>query len=250
MVTTTEIVADVIFWPEDGAFISKLVEMANEKFGDFFSEVNCEIQVSASGRPNGHCLIRCVVNSERGEQRLECVSSDLDQDELDDFREQLAHHTTIPPQSTTAQDTPKVIIRKKMNGLLDSHQAAQKLECSQIFMKENIPCSDYSYNVVNGTKQIKEYYWSKDLVDRLCHIISHGASEEDMKYIAEKCCNGDSKWAREILDLIGQPIRSGFKLKPYPKAKKDESLPGIKKRPSEFTKTFYHRSLDGVRRGL
>ena len=212
-------VADVVFWPDDGAFRSKLVEMAIDEADveseSFISEHTCDVQVTVSSHSTEQCYIRCVVISDRGEQSFECALPDLNKNELIDFEEQLTHHIALLPSST--QGTPKVVIRKKMNGMLDCLLAAQKLECSQMFLKENIPCTDYSYSEINGKKQIKEYFWSKILIDRLCHVIAHGANEEDVKCIAEECCNGDSKWAGEILSLILKPTRSGFKPKPYPK---------------------------------
>lgn len=236
MVITTNIVADIVFWPEDGAFRSKLVEMAidnvDEESVDLFSEDSCEMQVSVSNQSDGQYIIRCIVVSDLGEQTLNCDLSELSQEELNDFKEQLAHQIALLPSPT--HGTPKIVIRKNMNGMLDCLLAAQKLKCSQLFLKENIPCTDYSYNEINGKKQIKEYYWSKVLIDRLCQVISHGANEDDVKYIAEECCNGDNKWAKEILALIGKPIRSGFKPKPFPKLHNGESSRGIKKRQSEF----------------
>lgn len=200
---------DVTFRPDSGAFRSKLVETvidaADEGCAELFSERNCDIMVSISSRTIDEGVIRFVVDSDRGEQSLECDLSVLNDREISDLTGQLSR-LILEQSSPETHGAPKVIIRKNDTGMLDIHQAAQKLGCSQIILKSKIPCTDYSWHEVNGKKEIKEYYWSKNLIDRLCHIKMNGVKTEDVKYIAEECCDGDYKWAEEILVSLGRPI--------------------------------------------
>ena len=201
--------ADVTFRPDNGVFRSKLVETiindADEESAELFSARNCDILVSISSRTIDEGVIRFVVDSDLGEKSLECDLSVLNDREIGDLTGQLSR--LIAEQSPTeTHGAPTVIIRKNDTGMLDIHQAAQKLGCSQIILKSKIPCTDYSWHEVNGKKEITEYYWSKNLIDRLCHIKMNGVKTEDVKYIAEECCDGDYKWAEEILVSLGYPI--------------------------------------------
>ena len=106
----------------------------------------------------------------------------------------------------TPQDGSKVIIRKRaVEGMLDMHQASQKLGCSLQFLKSKIPCTDYTYTEIEGKKEIQGYYWSRELMDRLCQIKSGGIKPEDLTYVTDTCCEGDRNWAEEILVLLGTP---------------------------------------------
>ena len=110
--------------------------------------------------------------------------------------------------------------------MIDIHQASQKLGCSLNVLKSKIPCTDYTYLEIDGIKEIKEYFWSKELIDRLCHIKLNGVNTEDVKYIAEECCYGDYKWAQEILASLGRPNFT---------SKANGSLPnGIKNRSAKI----------------
>lgn len=204
-----KLTADITFRPDDGAFRSKLVEAvidnADEEFAELFSESSSDILVSISSHTIEEGVIRFLVVSDLGEQSLECDFSVLNDREVRDLTGQLS--ILIAKQSPPeTQGTPKVIIRKNVHGMFDTHQAAQKLGCSQIFLKNKIPCTDYTYNEVDGKKEIKEYSWSISLIERLCHIKLHGAKTEDVEDIAQECCYGDCKWAEEILVSLGRPI--------------------------------------------
>jgi len=204
-----EIRADITFRPKDGEFCSKLVEIAidnaDEGSVDLFSPHNCDIQVSVSARSIEEGMIRFLVVSDLGKQSLECDISELNGREIRDLTGQLSR--LIDEQSLSeTDDATKVFIRKNSNGMLDTHQAAQKLGCSRIFLKSKIPCTDYTYREVDGKKEIIEYYWSNNLIDRLCQIKLNGANPEEVKFIAGECCYGDCKWAEEILVSLVCPV--------------------------------------------
>ena len=197
----------VTFRPDSGAFRSQLAEMyinnGDRECAELFSEHNCDILISASELTVAESKISFMVISDLGEQTMECALSALNDGAIRDLDEQLSRHVLFHPKRSS-DGSPKVIIRKNVNGMLDIHQAAQKLGRSQIFLKNKIPCSENTYHEVNGKQELKEYYWSRQLINCLCNIQVNGASVEEMKYITEECCEGDSKWAEEIILLLDQ----------------------------------------------
>jgi len=197
-----KITSDITFRPENGTFRSKLAEIAianaDEESAELFSERGCDIQVKLSEHTFEEDVFRFLVVSDLGEQVMACDFSELSFEERSDFDEQLvrqiALHADCSPQGSS-----KVIVRKDVSGMLDIHQASQKLDCSQKTLKSNIPCTDYSYTEIDGKKEIQEYFWSQNLISRLCDIKSNGAKPEDVKLIADECCHGDEKWAKELV---------------------------------------------------
>ena len=195
--------SDVTFRPDDGAFRSglaeRLLDKADEDFLELFSESSSDILVSISGRTVDDAVIRFRVVSDQGEQSRKFALTALNAEELSDLSEQLSRLLAQQPPPVSHY-TPKSMVRKKpVEGMLDIHLASRKLGCSPVFLKSRIPCTDYTYSEVDGKKEIKEYYWSQNLIDRLCHIKANGTKSEDLKYIAEECCDGDRAWAEEIL---------------------------------------------------
>jgi len=211
--------SDVTFRPDDGAFRSKLAEIViadNAECAELFSESSCDISVGISGRTVNEGLIRFMVSSDQGENSLECPLAALNDDEIGDLDRQLSR-IVAEQLPSVAQSSRKVVVRKKLvSGMLDISQAAERLGCSEGFLKSRIPCSDYSYDEVDGKTEIRGYYWSQQLIDRLCQIKSDGAKPEDVAYVAGECCHGDGKWAEEMLASL-VPAKS--------KARTDGSLP-------------------------
>lgn len=222
---------DVSFRPDAGAFLSKLVEMAidaaDEDRAELFSARNCDVLVSFSNRTIEEGIIRFVVVSDLGNQSMKCDLSVLNDIETRDLSGQLSRLIAgqSPPEASGAL---KVILRKNITGMLDTHQAAQKLGCSQFFLKSNVPCSDYTYREVNGKKEIIEYFWSISLVDRLCNIKLNGSKTEDVECIANECCDGDCQWAEEILVSLGCAISTSKAIQVLPKSIKNSDKNTLK----------------------
>ena len=152
----------------------------------------------------------------------------MNNEEISDLIEQLSRLIAAPPAVTT-QDSARIIFRKKaVEGMLDIHQASQKLGCPLQFLKSKIPCSDYTYTEIEGKKEIQGYYWSRELIDRLCQIKSGGVKPEDLAYVADECCDGDRNWAEEILVALGTPRTA-------PKAGGGSPSPGVSKQPAKST---------------
>jgi hypothetical protein len=201
-VLLNKIASDVSFRPDDGAFRSKLAEIviagADAEFAELFSESSSDILVSISGRTAEEGIIRFLVSSDQGEHSLECPLAVLNNAEISDLGKHLSRLVAELPSS--AKGSSKVLVRKKLvEGMLNLNQAAQGLGCSESFLKSRIPCSDYSYDEVDGKTEIKEYYWTQQLIDRLCQIKAGGAAPQDVAYVAGECCHGDSIWAEEIV---------------------------------------------------
>jgi hypothetical protein len=199
---------DTTFSPDNGPFRSKLcalaVDKADEDFCELFSEKNCDIQVCITGRTSDDAVVRYLVISDQGEQSHRTTLSQLNEDEKRNLSQQLSD--VIGRQSPPQSEASHIIIRRRaVEGMLDINLASRKLGFSQQVLKSKIPCTDYTYTEIEGKKEIKGYYWSHELIDRLYHIKTGGAKPEDLKYIAEECCDGDSGWAQEILVMLGSP---------------------------------------------
>jgi hypothetical protein len=197
------LVAAVTFRPEEGPFrdalTAKVLADADEEKAELFSSGNCDIKVTVSRHTETDGIIRFHVVSDLGELSLECNLAGLNELEKADLRDQLSlqapeHRPVMSGKSA------KVIVRKASAvGMYTQQQAADKLCCSREFLKSRIPCTDYSYDEIDGKKELREFYWSQTLIDRLQQIKSTGSKPDDVKYIATECCYGDSVWAEELL---------------------------------------------------
>lgn len=198
--------SEIVFRPEQGNFRSKLAEIVidngDEECEELFSKHNCDISVRIAKHTIEEGLLRFLCVSDLGEQWFDCEISALNHAEISDLEAQISQQIT-PPTLASSNDAPKIILRKNVNGMYNSHQAAQRIDCSQSYLKKNIPCSDYTYREHKGAKEICEYYWSKKLIDRICHVKLNGVKAEDIEYIAKECCHGDLKWAEDILVSLG-----------------------------------------------
>jgi len=206
------LVAAVSFRPEEGPFraalVAKILADADEERAELFSAGNCDIKVTISQHTQQEGFIRFLAVSDLGEQSLECDLSGLNELESADLREQVLLQTPEHRPGVSGGNT-KVIVRKASStGMYTQQQSADKLGCSGEFIKNRIPCTDYSYDEIDGKKVLREYYWSQSLIDRLLQIKQAGSKPEDVKYIATECCYGDCTWAEELLTSL-RPKASG-----------------------------------------
>lgn len=179
------------------------LEAVDEVAGEMISGNNYDILVRVA-EYDDDIIINCQLDSDNIDQELEIKLSDLDADELSEIYSKINLLTASAP---TISSPSKIIIRMSSpHGMLDVNHSASKLNCSPLYLKSKIPCTDYSYQEVNGIKEIQEYYWSEDLIDRLFQIKSNGVKTADVQYMAEECCHGDYKWAEEILNSLVTPI--------------------------------------------
>lgn len=85
--------------------------------------------------------------------------------------------------------------------------AAARLKVTPEWLKSVIPCTDYSYEEIEGKKYIREYFWSKDLIERLLKIRSTKTTPEDLQYVTKECCDGDMDWAKDLIARLKSPNR-------------------------------------------
>ena len=138
------------------------------------------------------------------------------------------------PAETAAAS--KALVRKKLE--TDSHEkttASARLKVTPQWLKSVIPCTDYSYDEIDGKKIIREYYWSKELIERLFKIKCTKTTPEDLQYVAKECCEGDLDWARDLIARLKSPNR----VEPAPKEQpqKNQAKPQAKAGPSERTRS-------------
>lgn len=210
-----DIVADVTFRPEEGPFraalVAKVLVHADEEQAELFSASNCDIQVTVTPQTLSEGVIRFLVISDMGKQSLETAFAGMNERERGDFREQLSRYAAEQRPAVSVGGA-KVIVRKaSVAGMLTQQQAADMLSCSREALKSRIPCTDYSYDEIDGKKVLREFYWSQTLIERLQQIKANGPKPEDVKYVATECCFGDNAWAEDLLaSLRPKPaVKSG-----------------------------------------
>jgi len=197
------LVAAVSFRPEEGPFrdalIAKILDDVDDERAELFSESNCDLKVAISQHTQLEGFLRVLVVSDLGEQSLECDLAGLNELEKADLREQVLLQTPEHRPSVTSGNSKVIVRNASTSGMYTQQQSAEKLGCSGEFVKNRIPCTDYSYDEIDGKKVLREYYWSQSLIDRLQQIKLSGAKPEDVKEIAAECCYGDCAWAEELL---------------------------------------------------
>lgn len=137
----------------------------------------------------------------------EIAVSDLSDREMDDLSGYLERLTPAAEPAEPAVQG-KNVIRKKPEG--DHHlkdAASARLKVSPEWLKSVIPCTDYSYDEIDGKKYIRDYYWSKDLIERLFKIKNSKTTPEDLQYVAKECCEGDTDWAKDLIARLKSPNR-------------------------------------------
>ncbi|OQY22424.1 MAG: hypothetical protein B6I37_07275 [Desulfobacteraceae bacterium 4572_35.2] len=113
-----------------------------------------------------------------------------------------------PKQTTTKTSSNKNIIRKKQGeNLLNVAQASKALGLSQRQIKRIIPCSEIRIVDNYTSKSIEDYYWDTQLIQRFSRLRQQQQqgcrySDDDINYVAKKCCEEDVKWARDTIAIF------------------------------------------------
>ncbi|MBU5613765.1 hypothetical protein KOL99_12610 [Geomonas sp. Red51] len=137
-------------------------------------------------------------------------------EDLGRYLEQLSQLAQAAP-SVEEKGAVGNIVRKKQDH--DHHEqeaAAARLKVTPQWLKSVVPCTDYSYDEIDGKKYIREYYWSRELIERLFKIKSSKTTPEDLQYVATECCDGDTDWARDLIARLKSPNRPEQQQKEQP----------------------------------
>lgn len=112
-------------------------------------------------------------------------------------------------QPVQQPEPPTMVVRKKQeqHDHHDKESAAARLKVTTQWLKSVIPCTEYSYDEIDGKKYIREYYWSRELIERLFKIKSTKTTPEDLQYVTKECCEGDVDWARDLIARLKSPNR-------------------------------------------
>ena len=133
--------------------------------------------------------------------------SRLDDQALKDLAGYLDRLVQQTPQAEEGAAAAAVVRKKLDHDHHEKEAAAARLKVSPQWLKSVVPCTDYSYDEIDGKKYIREYYWSKELIERLFKIKTTKTTPDDLQYVAKECCEGDVDWARDLIARLKSPNR-------------------------------------------
>ncbi len=193
------------FFVEDGPLKDKLIERyldtadAHADIHEFSHDASLRIR-----REEGTAAPSVEGRLEAGDFQYQTRFSmeDFSADEISALIEQLK--PLCPTRKHEARPSRNIIRKKKGGGLLNLSEASKALGLSPRTLKSLIPCSDIRVREDGDNRTIEEYYWEMNLVRRFVglwekHKAAHEADREDVTLIAERCCDGDRQWARDII---------------------------------------------------
>jgi hypothetical protein len=131
----------------------------------------------------------------------------LSDDELADLARYLAPIAEERAAEGRPAATASACIGENEAGHHTQGSAAARLKVAPEWLKSVIPCTDYSYEEIEGKKYIREYFWSKELIERLVKIRSTKTTPEDLQYVTKECCEGDIDWAKDLIARLKSPNR-------------------------------------------
>ena len=224
------------FRPSTGPLKARLTEAVLDALDsdavEQLSEQTIDLEVSI-GRQEGddEVTIGISVDHPGLTHSSELPLAALADDALEDLAGYLARLVESAPPAESAEEG-KALLRKKMEA--DSHEqtaASARLKVTPQWLKSVIPCTDYSYDEIDGKKFIREYYWSKELIERLFKIKCTKTTPDDLQYVAKECCEGDLDWARDLIARLKSPNR----VEPAPKeqAQRNQAKAPAKAVPGE-----------------
>lgn len=151
--------------------------------------------------------IGCSVDYPGVSHRCEIPLSRLDDPALQDLSRYLDRLVLEAPPVADGSANATVLRKKQDHDHHEKEAAAARLKVSPQWLKSVIPCTDYSYDEIDGKKYIREYFWSRDLIERLFKIKTTKATPDDLQYVAKECCEGDADWARDLIARLKSPNR-------------------------------------------
>lgn len=180
------------------------VDPAEELSGSSFDfEVNIGQQEGDSEPVLGYSAIRAGFV-----HRAEIQLARLSQPALVDLEGYLERLVQQAPAVESQESGDRIIRKKQEHDHHEKESAAARLKVSPQWLKSVVPCTEYSYDEIDGKKYIREYYWSRELIERLFKIKSSKTTPEDLQYVAKECCDGDTDWARDLIARLKSPNRT------------------------------------------
>jgi hypothetical protein len=148
--------------------------------------------------------------------RSDSPVSRLTEPALDDLAEQLGRLAQLSPVVEEKAGSTTIVRKKDDHDHHEKEAAAARLKVTPQWLKSVVPCTEYSYDEIDGKKYIREYYWSRDLIEQLFRIKSTKTTPEDLQYVANECCEGDVDWARDLIARLKSPNRPEQQQKEQP----------------------------------
>ncbi|HJV66134.1 MAG TPA: hypothetical protein VJ550_10405 [Geomonas sp.] len=201
------------FRPQEGPLKARLIQAVldtvDEDLCEELAEGEFDLEVSiGSQEGEGDPSLSFSVDRPGVVHRSQLPLRDLAEAELEDLARYL-EPAEAPVPAAEAGGAGKTIVRKPA-GEDEHHEkeaAAARLRVTPEWLKSVIPCTDYSYEEIDGKKYIREYYWSKELIERLFKIKCNKTTPEDLQYVAKECCDGDLDWAKDLIARLKSPNR-------------------------------------------
>ncbi|QXE91902.1 hypothetical protein KP001_05030 [Geomonas subterranea] len=182
-------------------------------------------------------------------------------EDLARYLEHLANQAEVAPVVEEKGGAGNIVRKSQDHDHHEKEAAAARLKVTPQWLKSVVPCTDYSYDEIDGKKYIREYYWSRELIERLFKIKTSKTTPEDLQYVAKECCDGDAEWARELIARLKSPNRPEPQQKEQQKnqpqrekekgAAQQQAKPAAGDRPrgrSRHRKSF-RQGKDGARKG-
>lgn len=198
--------SEVFFYLEDGPLKNKLVGRYLEEDDALADILEFEFDATLRIKPAEHSVAASIegrIEMDDFDYQTSFSQADLDTDETNDLLEQLRPH--CPLENSQQQQPDKNILRKKHgDDLLNIGEASTALGLRQQTLKKLIPCCELRIVETDGVKSIEGYYWKQSLIERFDRIWSQYQqgqryTKDDAKFVADSCCEGDLKWAKDIL---------------------------------------------------
>jgi hypothetical protein len=172
---------------------------------ELLAESAYDIQVTLDACDGAVRVLDCRMECAGAEHLAEVALADLSGRELHELSLRL--QALIKARSAAGKGADgRVTSRRKADGdRYDILQASRKLKVTAEWLKSTIPCTGYRYADINGRKTMRDCYWSRELIDRLCTIKESRPRREDEAYVASACCDGDLGWSKEIVCSLRKP---------------------------------------------
>ena len=177
------------------AILGELDEDSVESLAGRDHEIFVGIDCGGDGEALLDCRMECDGNEYISEVPLSSLSGRL----LHELAARLLRLVDARKPAGQGGGSEVVVRRRADSDRCDVYLASQRLKVTADWLKGTLPCSGFTCDEAGGRKAVREYYWSRELIDRLCRIKESRPRKEDEAYVAAACCDGDLPWAREII---------------------------------------------------